>query len=57
MSTEVGPVVGVSAHRIPNLPSSFYYVPNFISPAEEQYILQKAGTGPQLKSTSPTNKL
>lgn len=29
-------------HRIASLPASFYYIPDFISPAEEDSLLAKA---------------
>jgi hypothetical protein len=38
----------LSAYQISSLPQSFYYIPNFISPSEEQYILQKAGDSPMI---------
>lgn len=31
----------LSAHRIPGLPPSFYYIPNFLTEYEEAQILQK----------------
>lgn len=32
----------LEAHRIPGLPSSFYYIPNFITEAEAELLLSKA---------------
>lgn len=32
----------LSPFRIPSLPPTFYYIPNFITPSEESALLQKA---------------
>jgi len=52
MSKETSEQTGLSAYQIPLLPESFYYIANFISATEEQYILQKAGnfSGPQTQA-------
>lgn len=31
----------LEAYRIPGLPSSFYYMPNFITPEEEEALISK----------------
>jgi hypothetical protein len=48
MTATMGELAELLTYRIPNLPQSFYYIPNFISPSEEQYIQQKAGNSPAL---------
>jgi alkylated DNA repair protein alkB family protein 6 len=47
MATQANIPSDLSAYRITALPPSFYYIPNFLTPTEEQYILQKAGTVPR----------
>ncbi|KAF2403678.1 hypothetical protein EJ06DRAFT_527278 [Trichodelitschia bisporula] len=37
----MSPSTPLSAHRIPTLPESMYYIPNFISSAEESALLDK----------------
>lgn len=44
MQTEGESTQSLEAHRIAGLPQSFYYVSDFLSPAEETALLQKAPT-------------
>lgn len=36
-----GPKYDLEQHRIPNLPPAAFYIPNFITEQEEDYLLQK----------------
>jgi alkylated DNA repair protein alkB family protein 6 len=40
----------LETYRIPSLPPSFYYIPNFLSAVESQYILSKAQYTSRLSS-------
>ncbi|GMK59731.1 hypothetical protein CspeluHIS016_0803370 [Cutaneotrichosporon spelunceum] len=40
---------GLDASRVPGLPPACYYIPDFITPDEETYLLRKVGETPQPK--------
>ncbi|BEJ10637.1 hypothetical protein CspHIS471_0100590 [Cutaneotrichosporon sp. HIS471] len=51
MSTSPDPpkLPGLETNRIPNLPPTCYYIPDFITPEEEIYLIRKVGETPQPK--------
>ena len=38
--------MGLEQYRIADAPASLYYIPNFITPEEEQHILESVRIGP-----------
>lgn len=48
------PTVPLSNHRIPDMPADFYYIPDFITEAEEAALLEKARFPPLFPSLPPS---